>query len=99
MGFFQDLKEDLSQAVNELMDDDSTEKVSADSMKDEAAAEEETVDAANEVVETQEADFSEKTVFEGTYSETKDIETEEDSVDDLLKELDLLKEEKKDKSK
>ena len=97
MGFFQDLKEDLSQAVNELMDDDSTEKVSADSMKDEATAEEEIVDAANEVVETQEADFSEKTVFEGTYSETKDIETEEDSVDDLLKELDLLKEEKKDK--
>ena len=97
MGFFQDLKEDLSQAVNELMDDDSTEKVSADSENEEVVTDEEIVDDTMKSDETEIVQLQEDTDFEKTFSETEDIEMEEDSVEDLLKELDLLKEEKGEK--
>jgi len=97
MGFFQDLKEDLSQAVNELMDDDSAEKVTAESEDEVVVTDEYIMDDAKEIDGTESMDQPEDTLLEETFSGTEDIEAEEDSVENLLKELDLLKEEKGEK--
>lgn len=96
MGFFKDFKEDLSQAVNELLPEDvlaGETEGNTTKEKDDAAKEQETS-------ETLQADALEETETKKTQTEIEDTQPEEDNVDKellealLTSDVDLLKEEK-----
>lgn len=81
MGFFSDLKEDLSQAVNELMPDEGTDIAKEEQTADEISLDTmleniDEIEVSDEVQETEEsASEAEVTSEEGT---TEDTETQED---------------------
>ena len=77
MGFFSDLKEDLSQAVNELMPDESTENnETVDSVETEVAEDAAVSEEVEEVTETEEE----------TVEEANDVLTAE--LEEMLSQLD-----------
>ena len=77
MGFFSDLKEDLSQAVNELMPDESTENnETVDSVETEVAEDAVVSEEVEEVTETEEE----------TVEEANDVLTAE--LEEMLSQLD-----------
>ena len=61
MGFFSDLKDDLSQAVNELLPEEGSEEVSGKAADEEAAAVEEKKDVTEEISADASSDVPENT--------------------------------------
>ena len=94
MGFFSDLKEDLSQAVNELMPDDNTESsdaeetVEAEKAEDTVVSEElaESVEEAEETVEEVSDDFVDAEL-EAMLNQLEAEEVAEEVTDDDISEL------------
>ena len=91
MGFFSDLKEDLSQAVNELMPDDNTENseaVEKENVEDTVVSEElaESVEEAEETVEEVSDDFVDAELEE-MLNQLEAEEIAEEVTDDDISEL------------
>ena len=63
MGFFSDLKDDLSQAVNELLPEEGSEEVSGKAADEEAAAVEEKKDVTEEISADASSDVPEETRY------------------------------------
>ena len=71
MGFFSDLKDDLSQAVNELLPEEGPEEVSGKAAGEEAAAVEEKKDVTEEVSADASSDVPENTMPYMSAKETR----------------------------
>lgn len=96
MGFFSDLKEDLSQAVNELMPDEEQTEVSKESEEEMLSLEEmlQNIDSVKLPEEAQEEESTEAVSFDVNEEELKGAEAQESEISaEGLAEFEMSKEE------